>query len=66
MDKQALVKDFTAWSGGFPPESDHQITVYLDYALPQDFDKEEAARFLEDWYASGEDEPPKDETGRAV
>ena len=58
MDKQALAKDFLAWSGGFPPECDHEIVVYLDYALPEGFDREEVARFLEDWYASGEDDLP--------
>jgi hypothetical protein len=66
MDKQALAKDFMEWSGGFPPESDHQITVYLDYALPAGFDRQEANEFLTDWYASSEDEPPQDETGSAV
>lgn len=52
---ERLKKDFREWSGGFPPESDEKITVYLDYALPDGIDKEEAREVLEDWYRSGED-----------
>jgi hypothetical protein len=42
-------KDFEAWSGGFPPESDDQITVYIDYALPKGNDPEEVRAFLRNW-----------------
>ena len=29
---QTVRRDFEEWSGGFPPESEYQITVYVDYA----------------------------------
>jgi hypothetical protein len=29
---QELKEHFLKWSGGLPPESDYQITVYIDYA----------------------------------
>jgi len=29
-----LEQDFESWSGGFPPESEHEIVVYVDYANP--------------------------------
>jgi len=36
---EQLKSDFRQWSGGFPPESADQITVYLDYAaLPLAFE----------------------------
>jgi hypothetical protein len=59
MDTQTLVNDFKQRSGGFPPESDDQITVYLDCALPVGFDRQDAFEFLQAWYDSGEDVPPK-------
>jgi hypothetical protein len=31
LDK--LKEDFLTWSGGWPPESEDQITVYVDYAM---------------------------------
>jgi hypothetical protein len=29
---QAVKEDFLAWSGGFPPDSEQQIFVYIEYA----------------------------------
>ena len=31
-----LIQDFCNWSGGFPPESIEQVTVYLTYSVPID------------------------------
>ncbi len=55
LDLEALKKNFREWSGGFPPESDHQITVYCDYAASSKWDKNEVREALDDWYESGED-----------
>jgi hypothetical protein len=42
-------KDFRNWSGGFPPESEEQITVYLDYAAAADADPEDLRGILREW-----------------
>ncbi len=47
--RKQLIEDFLAWTGGFAPESDNQITVYLDYAAPLNVDAERAERLLRDW-----------------
>jgi hypothetical protein len=46
---QELQEDFIQWSGGYPPESDEQITVYIDYAQPADLDSEKVRQFLRKW-----------------
>lgn len=51
-----LKEDFRKWSGGFPPESQCEVTVYLDYAIALDVDKAEARRTLLDWMEEGEPE----------
>lgn len=33
---EAIRADFLEWSGGFPPDSAEQVTVYVDYAAPGD------------------------------
>ena len=52
MDSQTantIRADFGEWSGGFPPESKYQITVYIDYAGSSDMDPEEVRRVLTAW-----------------
>ena len=44
-----LMQHFLEWSGGFEPESDQQIRVYIDYAIGVDVDPREAQWALEDW-----------------
>ncbi len=41
--------EFLEWSGGFTPESDYQITVYIDYALSVENDPEPARKLLREW-----------------
>jgi hypothetical protein len=53
---QEIQADFRAWSGGFPPESKYQVTVYIDYAGPQDIDENELRRALYDWMVSDDEE----------
>jgi hypothetical protein len=48
---QAVREDFLVWSGGFPPESDEQIWVYVEAARPADTDPEQVTRLLKDWMA---------------
>jgi len=38
-----------ARSGGFEPESEYQIVVYVDYARDSTLDRDEVLRFLKDW-----------------
>ena len=52
---KAIRADFLAWSGGFPPDSDDQITVYVDYAAHTDWDSNEVRRLLEDWMQEPDD-----------
>lgn len=51
----ALKTDFKKWSGGFPPESDYQITVYIDYAAPNDTDAEEVRGLMRTWMNSDDE-----------
>ena len=53
-----LKKHFREWSGGWPPESDYQITVYVDYASNVNWDDEEVREALRDWMES--DDPDED------
>ena len=46
-----LIWDFLEWSGGSPPESEFQITVYADYACPQNVDSTRAWQILNIWMA---------------
>jgi hypothetical protein len=56
--KLALKKEFRAWTGGFSPESDYQITVYMDYAVLRCFNSEHTRRVLQEWMV--DDDPDKD------
>jgi hypothetical protein len=52
MDERntALVKaDFLNWSGGFYPESENQIIVYIDYAMAVAVPEVDACRVLSSW-----------------
>jgi len=49
---EKLKQHFLEWSGGFEPESGHQIMVYIDYARDGNLDKEEVRRLLEDWMSN--------------
>jgi hypothetical protein len=53
MDEQTAKaeprSDFEDWSGGFPPESDQQIYVYVTHALSSDFDELFALKVLRAW-----------------
>ena len=65
-----LIADFTKWSGGFPPESRDQITVYLDYALPI-VDTDSSSRFdalllLQEWLTYEGEEKSKNRPFLAV
>ncbi|MEX0775774.1 MAG: hypothetical protein WD042_08695 [Phycisphaeraceae bacterium] len=55
---RALKKDFRAWSGGAPPENGYIITVYLDYALSVELDRDEAETALSEWMMA--DDPDTD------
>jgi hypothetical protein len=46
---EAVKRHFLVWSGGFEPESEYQIVVYVDYARDSTLDRDEVLRFLKDW-----------------
>ena len=46
---ESLKRHFLEWSGGFEPDSKHQITVYVDDAHDSDLDENEVRRELIDW-----------------
>jgi hypothetical protein len=52
---KAIREDFETWSGGFPPESDEQITVYIDYASSKDWDDDEVRELLRAWMDEPDD-----------
>ena len=56
--RQRIQRDFEEWSGGFPPESEWQITVYLDYALNVEIDREVALSVLQSWASEENLGPP--------
>ena len=49
---ERVKRHFLEWSGGFEPDSEHQITVYVDYARDARLDREEVRQLLEDWMTS--------------
>jgi hypothetical protein len=56
--KLVLKRDFRRWSGGFAPDSNDQITVYMDYAVRRDFDNEHTRRVLQEWMVDGDSKQP--------
>jgi hypothetical protein len=52
-----IKNDFEIWSGGFPPESDFQIYVYIDTAKSLDVADADLWNLLRTWM--NEDEPTK-------
>jgi hypothetical protein len=51
-----LEEDFREWTGGFPPDSPHEITVYIDYASKFPGRDEEVRRYLNAWQMRGDDD----------
>ncbi len=47
--EQAIRNDFSVWSGGFPPESEQQVWVYVETARAADTDAVTVTRLLLDW-----------------
>jgi hypothetical protein len=52
-DFQALRDEFLEWSGGFEPEGEHQITVFIDYAMTPGINEEVARAYLLGWSREG-------------
>mgnify|MGYP000137020082 CR=1 FL=1 len=49
QDIAELKADFLEWSGGTLPESEYQITVHCDYAMPTIFAELEVRDCLRTW-----------------
>jgi hypothetical protein len=46
---QSLKADFLAWTGGFEPESEDDISSYIETSMPFTLDAVEAAEVLRAW-----------------
>jgi hypothetical protein len=61
MDREAIAQavreDFASWSGGFPPETEHEIRVYLDYTCPVDAPEAVLLDILYEWAEEDEETP---------
>jgi len=54
---EAVKNDFRGWSGGFPPDSDMEIFVYLEYAFSNVIaDKDEVREMLREWMCNNDDD----------
>ena len=53
----AVKEDFLAWSGGFPPDSEQEIFVYMEYVHGSDADDaNELREMLRDWMCNNDDD----------
>ncbi len=60
LEKQAaesLKVDFLEWSGGFPPDSEQQIFVYVEYAAPNNVDEADVLSLLRTWMNEAATQP---------
>jgi hypothetical protein len=48
-DNDSIREDFLTWSGGFPPESNAQIAVFVETAIPADADPDFVRQVLTAW-----------------
>jgi len=46
---QSLKADFLEWTGGFEPESEEDISTYVDASMPFAIDATEAIEALRAW-----------------
>jgi hypothetical protein len=49
QNSDSIREDFLAWSGGFPPESEAQISSYVKTAMPADADPVAVRQLLTAW-----------------
>ena len=48
-EEQRIREDFITWSGGFPPESNEEIAMYVEVARPFDTAAGDVSRLLKQW-----------------
>jgi hypothetical protein len=46
---QSLKADFLEWTGGFDPESEEDISAYVETSMPFDLDPNAACAALREW-----------------
>jgi hypothetical protein len=57
MTPDTVKKDFLNWSGGFPPDSEQQIFIYMEYAYGAGRDHEDEVReILRYWMLNNDDD----------
>ncbi len=49
--QESIRQDYELWSGGFPPETEDAIFLYLEYACPKDCPQDEVRAILYAWAA---------------
>jgi hypothetical protein len=45
----SLKADFLKWTGGFDPETDEDVAIYINTSMPFDLDVAEATEALRRW-----------------
>ncbi len=45
----SIRSEFEEWSGGFPPESEEQIFIYVNYAMANDLEERVVLQVLRAW-----------------
>lgn len=55
--EEMIRRDYQAWSGGFPPETQDQIFLYLEYAASTDAPQEKVREILYEWVVQGARRP---------
>ena len=55
---KAIKTDFETWSGGFSPDSEEQIFVYVETARPSDSDEAAVLEILRTWMSEEESSSP--------
>jgi hypothetical protein len=46
---EQIKDDFLCWSGGLPPESELEISTFVEYARDVQLDAPDVAKVLRDW-----------------
>jgi hypothetical protein len=57
MSAKTIKENFLIWSGGFPPDSEQQIFIYMEYVHGTNADDADEVRdMLRDWMDNNDDD----------
>jgi hypothetical protein len=57
---QEVMTHYREWSGGFPPDAEEQIFIYMEYARLTNIDEDETREFLREWAEYALEHPEED------